>query len=86
MNNRKIVKLLKQLPEVKLGLIDMLWQVVDDSGRVMPDKVLFYQKELDECMQEAKDYVVATRKAIICLKSLITGVKQQSVDLDGEDL
>lgn len=71
MDNKKVIKLLKRLPEVKLGLIDMLWNVVDEKGRLVPDKVLFHQKELDQFIEQAEEYVNATRKAVECLKRLV---------------
>lgn len=70
MDNKKIIKLLKRLPEVKLGLIDMLWNIVDEKGRIVPDKILFHQKELELFIQEAQEYVNATREAVHCLKHL----------------
>jgi hypothetical protein len=70
MNTSDIVRVLKDLPEVELKLIDLCWKVMKEDGSIDLDKVLFYRKELDLYIQEARGYVSATRKAIECLKEL----------------
>lgn len=67
MNN--LVEALKQLPEVRLRLIDLAWQVTKDNGSLDAEQLLFMGKELEEAIDEARAYVNATRKAVSCLMS-----------------
>lgn len=71
--NARIAKLLKRLPEVKLSIFDLLWKVTDGKGGVNIDEVMLHQKEIELATQEANRYVSATRKAVRCLKMIISG-------------
>lgn len=66
-----LVEAFKQLPEVRLRLIDLAWQVTKENGSLDADQLLLKSKELDEAVDEAKAYANATRKAVSCLMSLV---------------
>jgi hypothetical protein len=74
-----VVKALKALPEVRLNLIDFCWKVVKDDGSIDLDKVMFHGKEMELYVQQARDYVFATRKALECLKKLIGEIDQEQL-------
>lgn len=64
-----LVEAFRQLPEVRLRLIDLAWQVTKDNGSLDADQILQRSKELDEAIDEARAYANATRKAVSCLMS-----------------
>ncbi len=64
-----LVEALKQLPEVRLRLLDLAWQATGDDGSLDADQLLLMSKELDEAVDEARAYANATRKAVSCLMS-----------------
>jgi len=66
MKTGDLISALKALPEVRLRLFELAWQVSGDDG-VDPKKLAFFSKELEEAIAEAKDYARATREAIECL-------------------
>jgi len=65
-----LVNALKQLPEVRLRLIDLAWQVTKDDGSIDAERLLQMSKELEEATHEARAYAEATRKAVWCLRSM----------------
>jgi len=65
-----LIEALKQVPEVRLRLIDLAWQVVKDDGSLDADQLLMMAKELQEATDEARAYAESTRKAVSCLKSM----------------
>lgn len=64
-----LIEAMKQLPEVRLRLIDLAWQTTKDDGSLDADQLLLMSKELDEAIDEARAYANATRKAVSCLMS-----------------
>ncbi len=65
-----LIEALKQVPEVRLRLIDLAWQVAKDDGSIDNDRLLMMTKELQEATDEARAYAESTRKAVSCLKSM----------------
>ena len=65
-----LVEALKQLPEVRLRLIELAWQVFRDDGGIDDDRLLMMGMELQEATDEARAYAESTRKAVSCLKSM----------------
>jgi len=65
-----LVEALKQVPEVRLRLIDLAWQVTKDDGSIDADHLLSMSKELEEATHEARAYAEATRKAVSCLRNI----------------
>jgi len=70
METDNLIEALKQLPGVRLRLIDLAWEVAQDDGSIDVEQLLFKGKELEEATCEAKAYAYATRKAVSCLMSL----------------
>lgn len=70
MNVPDLVRVLEGLPETRLRLIDLAWEVVDDEGAIDPDKVALNYKEISEAVDEAQAYSQATEKAVVCLNVL----------------
>ena len=66
-----LVRILSELPEVKLRLIDLTWRVVGEDGSLDQDKLTFYAKELTEAIREAENYSAATKGAVQCLIEMV---------------
>jgi hypothetical protein len=67
MDPQKLVEILNELPQVRLRLIDFTWKLVDDDGKIDPNRLAFYSKEVNEAIDEARAYQEETRKAVACL-------------------
>lgn len=65
-----LVEALKQLPEVRLRIIDWAWKLAKEDGQIDADQAAFNTKELDEAIKEAKAYIEGTRRAAWCLKNM----------------
>lgn len=66
-----LVNALKRIPEVRLRLIDLAWEVARDDGSIDMDRLLQKVKEIDEAIAEARAYAETTRKASQCLMRLV---------------
>jgi hypothetical protein len=70
METQDLIRILKEVPETRLRIIDLAWKVVDDDGVIDPDKVALYAAEIEEAKNEAQSYSKATAGVVQCLKSL----------------
>ena len=70
MDNELIIRALKQVPEARLLLTDLAWQMVREDGSLDPEKTAFLVKELGEAMNEARGYAQATSEAATCLRQM----------------
>jgi len=70
MDARDLIRVLKEVPEHRLRLIELAWEAVGDDGSLDPEKLGFRRKELEEAIAEAEAYAQATRGAVQCLKSM----------------
>lgn len=71
MDTHDLIRVLKEVPECRLRLIELAWDLVREDGTVDNKKVAFYAKELEEGLKEAESYVRVTADAIRCLKTLL---------------
>ncbi|MBA7599116.1 hypothetical protein ES703_06143 [subsurface metagenome] len=65
-----IIEALKQVPEVRLRIIKLAWQVTGEDGSMDAGQMLFHIKELEESVSEAQAYSSATREAARCLREM----------------
>ena len=68
MEANNIIKALKQVPETRLRLIDLAWQMFREDGSLDIERTAFLGKELEEAIGEAQAYSRETREAVRCLK------------------
>jgi hypothetical protein len=61
-----LVKVLRELPEYRLRLVELTWKVTR-GGSIDPGLVAFHSKEIAEAIAEAEAYRDATREAVRCL-------------------
>jgi len=66
-DTQDLVRVLKEVPECRLHIIKLAWEVVGDDGSPDADKLGFHHKELKEALAEAEAYVEATKGAVLCL-------------------
>ena len=65
-----LIRVLKEVPECRLRLIELAWETVGDDGSIDPEKLGFRRKELEEAIAEAEAYAKATRGAVQCLTDM----------------
>ena len=70
MRNPDVIRALRGVPETRLRLIELTWQVVDDRGAIDPDKVRLHYKEINEAVDEAQAYSQETERAVLWLRQL----------------
>jgi hypothetical protein len=66
-----LVRILREMPEVKLRLIDLAWQVVGEDGTLDMEKVTFYAKEISDAIKEANAYSDGNKEVLNWLIQLV---------------
>lgn len=67
MESRDLIRILKEVPEYRLRIIQLASEVIDGDGKIDPQKLSFLRKEVEEAVDEARAYVQATKEAVLCL-------------------
>ena len=65
-----LVVALREVPETRLVLIELAWQIYREVGSFDPSKVSMYHKEIEAAGSESAEYARKTREMILCLKEL----------------
>ena len=71
MDTYDLIGALKTVPEFRLRLIELAWEVTGDDGSLNLERLAFRSKELKEAVAEAEAYVEATREAVQCLREMV---------------
>ncbi len=66
-----IAEILKSVPEVKLKIIPLTWELLDEKGRIDIKKASYNSKEVDAALEEAESYAQTTESAVSHLKNLL---------------
>ncbi|MBA7465716.1 hypothetical protein ES707_00886 [subsurface metagenome] len=66
-----IAEILKSVPEVKLKIIPLTWELLDESGHIDIKKSSYNVKEVDAALEEAESYARTTESAVSHLKNLL---------------
>jgi len=66
-----IAEILKSVPEVKLKIIPLTWELLDEKGRIDIKKASYNAKEVDDALEEAESYAQHTESAVSHLKNLL---------------
>ena len=66
----RVLAALATVPETRLRLIELAWDLVDKEGRMDHDKVVKRQPEVNLAAAEAEAYVQATRSAVEALRGI----------------
>jgi len=70
METGDLIRILKEVPETKLRILDLCPELIGKDGNIDPGKVVFYSKELTEATKEAEKYSRETKEAVRCLSEL----------------
>ena len=62
MNVADLVKALDTVPEQRLRIIELAWELADERGELRPDRALAMADEVSRALDEARQYVEASRK------------------------
>ena len=65
-----LIRILKEVPETRLRILDLCHKLIGEDGKIDPQKVAFYYKELQEVIEEAEQYSKETKEAVRCLRDL----------------
>jgi len=66
-----IAEILKSVPEVKLKIIPLTWELLDESGHIDIKKASYNTKEVDAALKEAESYAQHTKSAVSHLENLL---------------
>ena len=66
-----IVEILKSVPEVKLKIIPLTWELLGEDGHIDIKKASYNAKEVDIALEEAENYARSTESAVNRLKNLL---------------
>jgi hypothetical protein len=66
-----IAEILKGVPEAKLKIIPLTWELLDEKGRIDIKKASYNSKEVDAALEEAESYARSTESAVSHLKNLL---------------
>ena len=66
-----ITEILKSVPEVKLKIIPLTWELLDEKGRIDIKKASYNSKEVDAALEEAESYARQTESAVSHLTNLL---------------
>ncbi len=67
----RLVELLKNLPAIHLGLLDLTLQLTGENGALDPQKISFRYTEMEKAIAEAESYTRATKELVQCLTRLL---------------
>jgi len=70
MKHEDIIWILREVPEVRLRLIELAWELYQ-GGELDEEKAIFLRKEIEEAVTEAEGYAKETREAVWLLKEII---------------
>lgn len=70
METRDLIRILKEVPETRLRILNLCHELIGEDGAVDAEKVAFYSSELLEATKEAEQYSKETREAVRCLREL----------------
>ena len=66
-----LIRALETVPEKRLGLFKLVWEVIDENGDLDPDQVIRLAAELEEAFQEARAYTHETERVRWSLRRLM---------------
>ena len=70
MDTGELIRALRKVPEFRLRLIGLAWEVIGGDGNLDGKSLAFRSKELKEAIDEAEAYSRATKEAVRCLRKM----------------
>lgn len=65
--NRALVRALSEVPEKRLRLVELAWELCDKRGRIDFEKARLLSRQLEEAVREAESYAASVRDIMRCL-------------------
>ena len=65
-----IAEILKDVPEVKLKIIPLTWELIGEDGHIDTEKASFRVIEVDDALKEAEGYAALVERAVARLINL----------------
>ena len=69
-DTERVRRVLEKVPEKRLRIVDLAWQVLDSQGQLDFSKVVAKQREVNLALAEAGAYCKATERAVAALRRL----------------
>ena len=66
-----ITEILKSVPDVKLKVIPLTWELMGEDGRIDIRKASYDTTKVDAALEEAENYARQTGNAVSHLKNLL---------------
>ena len=70
MTNEEVIRALRQVPEVRLRLIELTRLLVKEDGSLDHEKASFLRQDIDQSTGEARAYAHDTERAVQWLREL----------------
>ena len=71
MNPKDLVDILMTVPETRLRIIELTWELVDTDGKLDENRAVLRIQEIREACEEAEDYAAATRHMVWSLNGCL---------------
>ena len=71
MTPKDLVSILNTVPERRLRILELAWELVDANGELDENQAVLRMQEIREACQEAEDYAAATKKMVWSLKECL---------------
>ncbi len=71
MDTQQLIRSLRTVPEVKLEIIRLSWEVIDDKGKLDVNKASFITKELTLACDQAQAHISASQKVRWAFQNLL---------------
>lgn len=71
MKTEDAVKTLREIPETKLIIFELIRELVDENGNLDPVKVSFHSEKVDVAVEQVNTYIAEVRGALACLTTLV---------------
>ena len=69
--HQHLIQALTAVPEKRLALLELSWQVLDADGQLDENKIMAMSQELEQAAVEARDYMKQVEKAIWFIQALL---------------
>ena len=70
METKALIRILREVPETNLRLIELAREITKDDGDLDYDRLPFVSGELQEAVSEAKGYAGSTQRTVWALKQM----------------
>jgi len=68
--NERVVEALRTVPAKKLRIVELVWDLVDDQGKLDADKCADKQPAINLAIAEARAYASTTKAAVIAIEGI----------------